>query len=614
MKLLDNADQCVEEIIRHVGQRIVLATPLGLGKPVQLLNAIYQQAKKNPSIHLTVLTALSFVKPVFRSFLAKRLLSPYVDRVYGDYQDSVLEIDRRAQLLPENVRVVEFFLTPGAYLDNASAQQNLIYSNYTHVVRDILSYGVNVFATMIACQNNDLEHFSLGGNADLAKDLFKSYKNALLIGQINTNMPYMYGSDVEIPADRFHLVYQSPKINKKLFSIPKQMITDQEYMIGLYTSSLIEDDGCLQIGIGNLSDALVYGLIIRHTKNAIYNELLNKIGISQRHKDPFSIGLFAWTEMLVDGYLELYKMGILKKELKDSEGPCLAHAGFFIGSNAFYESLRIMPEMERRHFSMRSIKEINQLYGNEEKKRASLKNARFVNCCIKATLLGEVISDSLENGLTVSGVGGQYNFVAMAHELENARSIIMCRSVRYSGAQIESNIVMNFGPSTIPRHLRDIVVTEYGIADLRGKTDEEVVKAMLNIADSRFQNKLLEQAKAAKKVAHNYNIPTRYNKNLPATAFAAIHEYQSDGLFPAFPFGSEFEKEELEILDAMHHLQRKGSFEKIKTVFQGLMSLASAEQNALLKRMDLAKVSTMKEWGYRLLLLGAMKSSLKQIK
>jgi acyl-CoA hydrolase len=73
----------------------------------------------------------------------------------------------------------------------------------------------------------------------------------------------------------------------------------------------------------------------------------------------------------------------------------------------------------------------------------------------------------------VSGVGGQYNFVAMAHALPEARSILCVRATRESRGEVTSSIPWSYGSATIPRHLRDIVVSEYGIADLRGRTDRE---------------------------------------------------------------------------------------------------------------------------------------------
>ena len=86
-----------------------------------------------------------------------------------------------------------------------------------------------------------------------------------------------------------------------------------------------------------------------------------------------------------------------------------------------------------------------------------------------ATLLGGVVSDGLEDGRVVTGVGGQYNFVAQAFALEGARSILTLEATRKARGRTQSNVRWSYGHVTIPRHLRDVVVTEYGIADLRGK-------------------------------------------------------------------------------------------------------------------------------------------------
>jgi acyl-CoA hydrolase len=148
------------------------------------------------------------------------------------------------------------------------------------------------------------------------------------------------------------------------------------------------------------------------------------------------------------------------------------------------------------------------------------------------TLLGSAVSDSLDDGRVVSGVGGQYNFVAMAHALRQARSILLLRSTRKSHGRLESNIVWEYAHSTIPRHLRDMVVTEYGIADLRGKSDREVIAALLNLADSRFQPGLMAQAKRAGKLPAGYAIPEAFRHNIPERLRSALAPLQKAGLFP----------------------------------------------------------------------------------
>src|SRR3546814_3068953 len=132
--------------------------------------------------------------------------------------------------------------------------------------------------------------------------------------------------------------------------------------------------------------------------------------------------------------------------------------------------------------------------------RAQRRESRFFNPCMMATALGAAVSDGLDDGRVVSGVGGQYNFVAMAHALPDARSVLLLRATREAGDGAGSNIRWNYGHCTIPRHLRDTCIDEYGIADLRGKNDEDCVIAMAGIPEARHQQALVDTAKRDRKL------------------------------------------------------------------------------------------------------------------
>jgi hypothetical protein len=220
------------------------------------------------------------------------------------------------------------------------------------------------------------------------------------------------------------------------------------------------------------------------------------------------------------------------------------HAGFFIGPRAMYGMLRGLGEVELQKFNMTGICFVNQLYNNDPLASLQRRHARFVNTTMKMTLGGAACSDGLDTLQVVSGVGGQYNFVAMAHALPGARSILMLRSTRSKGGTVASNIVWNYGHTTIPRHLRDIVITEYGIADLRGRQDHEVIQALLCIADSRFQDELLAQAVANGKLEPDHRIPDRFRDNTPARLERTLDAFRARGLFPTFPFGTDLTAEE----------------------------------------------------------------------
>jgi len=189
------------------------------------------------------------------------------------------------------------------------------------------------------------------------------------------------------------------------------------------------------------------------------------------------------------------------------------------------------------------------------RKRRARVDARFVNVAMMATLMGAVISDGLEDGQVVSGVGGQYNFVAQAFALSGARSMLSVEATRQAGAKTRSNILWSYGHETIPRHLRDVVITEYGIADLRGKSDADVIAAMLGVADSRFQDELARQARDAGKLPKGFEIPAAHRENFPQRIARALKPAREAGLLPSFPFGSDFTDVEQRLIPALQILQ-----------------------------------------------------------
>ncbi len=239
------------------------------------------------------------------------------------------------------------------------------------------------------------------------------------------------------------------------------------------------------------------------------------------------------------------------------DGGVVMHGGFFLGNHDFYAWLNAMGPAERRRFAMTSVMFVNQLYGNQALATAQRRHARLLNTTMMVTLSGAACSDGLEDGRVVSGVGGQYNFVAMAHELPDARSILMLRSTRSKAGKTTSNIVGHYGHTTIPRHLRDIVVTEYGIADLRGKADKEIAAELLKVTDTRFQDELLANAKQAGKIPADYEIAPAFRNNTPEHLAAALRPFKTRGHFPAFPFGTDFTPEELVLGKTLKALKAK---------------------------------------------------------
>ncbi|HEX4480941.1 MAG TPA: acetyl-CoA hydrolase/transferase C-terminal domain-containing protein [Rudaea sp.] len=252
-----------------------------------------------------------------------------------------------------------------------------------------------------------------------------------------------------------------------------------------------------------------------------------------------------------DAAIAAWNMALNGKTLR--EGRYLRGA-FFLGSKDFYAWLRDLKGDAFYGLSMTRVSDINQVYGGREALDClQRRDARFFNTCMMATALGAAVSDGLESGQVVSGVGGQYNFVAMAHALEGGRSILLLRSTRTSKGRAHSNILWNYGYTTIPRHLRDIYVTEYGSADLRGKSDEDCTIAMLALCDARFIDALAVRAKSNGKLRRDFSIPDRWRENTPERLQDALRPIRSS--LPQFPFGSDFTPDEQALLPALQRLQ-----------------------------------------------------------
>ncbi|MDG2529042.1 acetyl-CoA hydrolase/transferase C-terminal domain-containing protein [Caulobacter endophyticus] len=586
-------DALADAIIERVGRRIVLGLPLGLGKANHVANALVARALKDPSVHLHVFTALTLEPPRPKSDLEKRFLGPIIERTLGGYPLLAYAELQRRDALPSNIEVDEFFFQAGTRLNTPSAQRSYISANYTHAAGYLRERGVNVVAQLVAGRG---DRFSLSCNTDITLDLLAARKAGdaafLLVGQVNDELPFMPG-DGDLPAEAFSHLLHGPEVQFPLFAPPKEPIPDASYAIGFHAASLVRDGGTIQMGIGAISDAVAQGLIVRHRRADVFVDTVRRLspdGTAPVACGPFDTGLYAATEMFVDCLLDLWRAGVLKREV---DGAVL-HGGFFLGPRAFYRALREMPDDERAKFQMQAISGINEIYGDEAARRAARVDARFVNTAMMATLLGAAISDGLDDGRVVSGVGGQYNFVAQAFALEGARSIITLPASRGSGRKAASNILWSYAHGTIPRHLKDVVVTEYGVADLRGRTDRDTIVRMLNLADSRFQPELLDAAKRSGKIEAGYVIPEPFRRNTPERIAEALKPAKDAGLAPLLPFGSDFDAAEQDLLPVLGRLKAAQADPRALLDYV-LKGLSAPAPEAALRRLGLESPGTFGE-------------------
>ena len=615
-RVFSDPDTIADDIIREVGTRLVVGLPLGLGKANHIVNALFRRAVNDPTISLTIFTALTLEKPQPSADLERRFIGPVIERLFGGYPDLDYARAVHGKTLPPNIEVIEFFFLAGKWLRNGYAQQHYISANYTHASSYLLTRGVNVIAQLVAKRVvNGETRYSLSSNTDLTLDLMRARAEGRIafrmVAEVNSELPFMPGQG-DLSADDFHAVLDSPETDFPLFAPPSEPVSDTKYAIGLHAAGLVRDGGTLQIGIGQVGDALAQGLIVRHRDQAAYREIMARLSPKQppRESGPFTAGLYGVSEMFFEAFLALIEAGIVKREV---DGAAL-HAAFFLGPKSFYRALREMTPGQIARIQMMPVSFTNQLYGGEEAKRRARVDARFINNAMMVTLMGAAISDGLDNGQVVSGVGGQYNFVDQAFALEGARSILALEASRGSGRKTVSNIRWSYGHTTVPRHLRDMVVTEYGVADLRGQSDADVIAAMLSVADSRFQDGLMRQAKEAGKLPKGYEIPAAHRENFPDRIQAALKPARDAGLLPAFPFGSDFTDVEQRLIPALQGLKEASAdpLDLVKLAWEGLRAgPPDADTAACLARLQLDRPKSFSDRLYRVLVGAALARSAK---
>ena len=590
-----SAEETARTIIERVGSDVVVGLPIGIGKATHVADALFDLAAQDSSISLTIFTGLTLEPPQGQSELEKRFLEPLVERLYADwpvprYADAV-----RTSSLPANVRVQEFYLRPGAYLGNATVQQEYSSINYSEVAGELMRLGVNVLAQLVAVSPERPGRYSLGSNPEVTLDLVPYFNDrrkaglpALLVGQVNHHMPFMPG-DADIDATDLDIVLDDSRYDYPLFTLPNRAVVDGDYATAMHVASLVRDGGTLQLGIGSLSDAVAHCLKLRHSSPELFAEVLEQLpgGTAterRRHLPieitPFRQGLYASTELLSDALFALFDAGLIKRPADDSTATVM-HAGFFIGSNALYEGLKALPDERRRLIDMTRISKVNTLFGEETEKRTQRRDARFINETMMVTLLGAAVSDALEDGRVVSGVGGQFDFVSMAQSLDGAMSILMCRARRESGGKVSSNIRWNYGHTTVPRHHRDVYVTEYGIAATRGCSDRDTIDRLLHVAGARFHDDLIEAPRRSGKIEPDYRMADDAARNRPDVIASVFDRHRAH--FPLYPLGTELSCEEQALAEALGWLQDNTATagKRVRTLFSALSHKQSGFEKAL---------------------------------
>ncbi len=286
---------------------------------------------------------------------------------------------------------------------------------------------------------------SLGVSVDYTYAAAKHAK--IVIAQVNAKMPRTYGTTIDVQDIDSFVLYDEP-----ILVLPPPKITEVEEAIGKYCASLIEDDSTLQLGIGAIPDAVLQFL-----------------------KDKKNLGIH--TETFSDGVVDLAEVGVINNKKKT------LHPGKFVsimmmGTQRLYDFVDNNPNVE-----LYSVD-----YLNHPKTIAKNDNMISINSAIQVDLMGQVNAEMIGEA-QFSGIGGQVDYIRGVAMAKNGKSIIAMTSTTKGISKIVP-FLDHGSVVTTSRADIDYVVTEYGIAHLKGKSLRKRAKELITIAHPSFREKL----------------------------------------------------------------------------------------------------------------------------
>ncbi len=356
----------------------------------------------------------------------------------------------------DNLHFDGWFLSPGTRYCVAEGYGDVTPNHY-YQSTEFFKNGVFKadVAIVMTSPPNDKGFVSLGCSNDYTMDAVRNCKK--LIVQINKMVPETYG-------DTFFHISKADRIVEsdhelKIFNPPK--LDDKELAIGEYCASLIPDRATVCIGIGTIPDAVCYSL-----------------------KNKHDLGVF--TDMFSDGMMNLFYDGIITNKYC-ATNPGLMVTSFVMGTRKLYDFVDRNPKV-----MFRSAEYVSHPFNI-----AKQSNMCVVNSAVGVDLTGQVVSASI-GSYQLSGVGGQPSLIrgtALAHDRKGKGIIAMTSSVMDMSGKMVSKItpfITHGSEVTMSREDVQYIITENGIAYLKGKSLEDRSRALINIADPQFKDELIE--------------------------------------------------------------------------------------------------------------------------
>ena len=295
-------------------------------------------------------------------------------------------------------------------------------------------------------------YMSLGISVDIAKAAVENASRVIV--QVNANMPRVHGDTfVNIKDVDFIIPHDEPLLEYK-----EEVSSEISQGIGKYVSRIVEDGDTIQVGYGNIPNAILLNL---------------------RHKNHLGVH----TELLGPGIIQLMKDGVIDNSNK-ALNPGKTVATFCMGEKETYEYIHNNPSIEFRPID----------FTNNPLVIARSKHITTINSCLQVDLTGQATAESI--GKTFfSGVGGQRDFMRGA-VLAGGKTILVLQSTANNGQISRIVPLLPEGSGvTLGRGEIHYLVTEYGIAYLHGKNIRECAMQLITIAHPDFRSWLVEEAK-----------------------------------------------------------------------------------------------------------------------
>ncbi len=322
--------------------------------------------------------------------------------------------------------------------------------NFSGMPAMLTEIGIDAFVVMVSPMDK-AGFFSCGTNGDYTIPIARAAKQ--LVVEVNPNMPRVFGDSAIHISDVEAIVEHE----SALAELPLRPITDLDRKIGSYIVEMVPDRATLQVGVGGVPYAVCSALV--------------------NHKD-----LGVHTEMMSPAVAGLIQSGAVSNKYKKIN----RHKNVYTlaaGDHALYQFLNDNSSME-----LYSVDYVNDPYviGRND-------NVISINSFLEVSLDGEINAETVQ-GKQYSAPGGQLDFVRGAQLSNGGKSILAAYATAQSGA-ISRIVPILHGPTTDPRADVHYVVTEYGVADLRGKSTRQRAEELIAIAHPKFREDLSRRAR-----------------------------------------------------------------------------------------------------------------------